>query len=254
MPRLGFSLLILLSSVASVLKADEVKVAVASNFSKPLEALATTFTATTGHELKISAGASGKLYAQIEHGAPFEVLLSADSKTPEKLVAAQLAIADSRFTYALGKLVLWSSNQDYIDAQGAVLQKNEFKHLAIANPKTAPYGAAAWEVLEHLGLTTSLEPKLVQGENISQTYDFVSTGNAELGFVAWSQVVQAGGLKQGSVWQIPDRFYSPIQQDAVLLTKGQNNPAAKALLAFLKTPAAQKLITEAGYGLPTAAN
>lgn len=252
MPRLGFSLLILLSSVASVLKADEVKVAVASNFSKPLEALATTFTATTGHELKISAGASGKLYAQIEHGAPFEVLLSADSKTPEKLVAAQLAIADSRFTYALGKLVLWSSNQDYIDAQGAVLQKNEFKHLAIANPKTAPYGAAAWEVLEHLGLTTSLEPKLVQGENISQTYDFVSTGNAELGFVAWSQVVQAGGVKQGSVWQIPDRFYSPIQQDAVLLTKGQNNPAAKALLAFLKTPAAQKLITEAGYGLPTA--
>ncbi|MFM2319223.1 MAG: molybdate transporter substrate-binding protein [Pseudomonadota bacterium] len=252
MPRLGFSLLILLSSVASVLKADEVKVAVASNFSKPLEALATAFTATTGHELKISAGATGKLYAQIEHGAPFEVLLSADSKTPEKLVTAQLAIADSRFTYALGKLVLWSSNQDYIDAQGAVLQKNEFKHLAIANPKTAPYGAAAWEVLEHLGLTTSLESKLVQGENISQTYDFVSTGNAELGFVAWSQVVQAGGLKQGSVWQIPDRFYAPIQQDAVLLTKGQNNPAAKALLAFLKTPAAQKLITEAGYGLPTA--
>lgn len=251
MPRLGFSLLILLSSMASVLKADEVTVAVASNFSKPLEALATAFTATTGHELKISAGATGKLYAQIEHGAPFEVLLSADSKTPEKLIAAQLAIADSRFTYALGKLVLWSSTQNYIDAQGRVLQKNEFKHLAIANPKTAPYGAAAQEVLEHLGLTKTLEAKLVQGENISQTYDFVSTGNAELGFVAWSQVAQAGVLKQGSVWQIPDRLYSPIQQDAVLLTKGQNNPAAKALLAFLKTPAAKMLITEAGYGLPT---
>jgi molybdate transport system substrate-binding protein len=251
MPRLGFSLLILLSSMASVLNADEVTVAVASNFAKPLEALAAAFKAKTGHELKISAGATGKLYAQIEHGAPFEVLLSADSKTPEQLVAAQLAIADSRFTYALGKLVLWSSNQDYIDAQGAVLQKNEFKHLAIANPKTAPYGAAAQEVLEHLGLTKALEAKLVQGENISQTYDFVSTGNAELGFVAWSQVAQAGVLKQGSVWQIPDGFYSPIQQDAVLLTKGQNNPAAKALLAFLKTPAAQMLITEAGYGLPT---
>lgn len=237
---------------SSSLWADEVQVAVASNFSKPLETLATAFKAKSGHELKISAGATGKLYAQIENGAPFEVFLSADSKTPKKLVDAQLAVADSQFTYALGKLVLWSSTKDSIDAQGEVLKKNEFKHLAIANPKTAPYGAAALEVLEHLGLTKTLEAKLVQGENISQTYDFVSTGNADLGFVAWSQVEKDGVLKDGSVWQVPEDLYKPIQQDAVLLTKGKDNTAAKALLDFLKTPEAQKLITDAGYGLPKA--
>ncbi len=236
----------------SMLSADEVQVAVASNFSKPLETLATAFKAKSGHDLKVSAGATGKLYAQIENGAPFEVFLSADNKTPKKLVDAQLAVADSQFTYALGKLVLWSSSKDTIDAQGAVLQKNEFKHLAIANPKTAPYGAAALEVLEHLGLMQTLEAKLVQGENISQAYDFVSTGNAELGFVAWSQVAQDGVLKEGSVWQVPENLYQPIQQDAVLLTKGKNSTAAQALLDFLKTPAAQKLITDAGYSLPKA--
>lgn len=236
----------------SMLSADEVQVAVASNFSKPLETLATAFKAKSGHDLKVSAGATGKLYAQIENGAPFEVFLSADSKTPKKLVDAQLAVANSQFTYALGKLVLWSSSKDTIDAQGEVLQKNEFKHLAIANPKTAPYGAAALEVLEHLGLMQTLEAKLVQGENISQTYDFVSTGNAELGFVAWSQVAQGGVLKEGSVWQVPENLYQPIQQDAVLLTKGKNSTAAQALLDFLKTPAAQKLIADAGYSLPKA--
>lgn len=249
---------LLLSFVMSVclcsaqLSADEVQVAVASNFSKPLETLATAFKASSGHELKISAGATGKLYAQIENGAPFDVFLSADSKTPKKLVEAQLAVADSQFTYALGKLVLWSSTKDTVDAQGAVLQKGEFKHLAMANPKTAPYGAAALEVLDHLGLTQTLAAKLVQGENISQTYDFVSTSNAELGFVAWAQVVQNGILKEGSVWQVPESLYQPIQQDAVLLTKGKNNTAAQALLAFFKTPAAQKIITDAGYALPKA--
>ncbi|TXH67034.1 MAG: molybdate ABC transporter substrate-binding protein [Thiothrix sp.] len=227
----------------------EVQVAVAANFSKPLEVLATAFKASSGHELNMSAGASGKLYAQIENGAPFEVFLSADSKTPQKLVEAQLAVAESQFTYALGKLVLWSSTQDYIDPQGEVLKKQEFKHLAIANPQTAPYGAAAVEALDHLGLKKSLESKLVQGENISQTYDFVSTGNAELGFVAWSQVAQEGVLKAGSVWQIPEDLYTPIQQDAVLLLKGKDNKAAQAFLDFLKTPQAQQLITKAGYGL-----
>lgn len=236
----------------SMLSANEVQVAVASNFSKPLETLATAFKAKSGHDLKVSAGATGKLYAQIENGAPFEVFLSADSKTPKKLVDAQLAVADSQFTYALGKLVLWSSSKDTIDAQGEVLQRNEFKYLAIANPKTAPYGAAALEVLEHLGLAQTLEAKLVQGENISQAYEFVSTGNAELGFVAWSQVVQDGVLKEGSVWQVPENLYQPIQQDAVLLTKGKNSTAAQALLAFLKTPEAQKLIADAGYSLPKA--
>lgn len=249
MKKYLLTLLMVVGSGMGALQADEVQVAVASNFSKPLETLATAFKTVSGHELKISAGATGKLYAQIENGAPFEVFLSADSNTPKKLVDAHLAVADSQFTYALGKLVLWSSKQGYIDAQGKVLNKNEFKHLAIANPKTAPYGAAALQVLAHLGLTPSLEAKIVQGENISQTYEFVSTGNAELGFVAWSQVAPDGALKDGSVWQVPEDLYQPIQQDAVLLTKGKANIAAKALLDFLKTPAAQKLITEAGYGL-----
>lgn len=240
------------SSAISTLSAAEIKVAVASNFSKPLEALAQAFKASSGHELKISVGATGKLYAQIENGAPFEVLLSADSNTPQKLIDAQLAVAGSQFTYALGKLALWSSSNDYVDAKGEVLAKNEFKHLAIANPRTAPYGAAALEVLDHLGLAKTLESKLVQGENISQTYDFVSTGNAELGFVAWSQIEKAGSLKAGSVWQVPEDLYQAIQQDAVLLTKGKANPAAQDFLTFLKTSAAQQLILDAGYSLPKA--
>lgn len=252
MNRLLLTLGLLATSSLLALQADEVQVAVASNFSKPLGLLAEKFKATSGHELKVSAGATGKLYAQIENGAPFEVFLSADSKTPKKLVDAQLAVADSQFTYALGKLVLWSNSKDYVDEKGEVLTKGEFKHIAIANPKTAPYGAAALEVLEHLGLTKTLEPKQVQGENISQTYEFVSTGNAELGFVVWSQVAQDGALKEGSVWQVPDELYKPIQQDAVLLIKGKDNSAAKALLDFLKTPEAQKLITDAGYALPKA--
>ncbi|HPY40945.1 MAG TPA: molybdate ABC transporter substrate-binding protein, partial [Thiolinea sp.] len=156
MKKLLLSLVLLNVLSSAFLKADEVQVAVASNFSKPLENLASAFKASSGHDLKISAGATGKLYAQIENGAPFEVFLSADSKTPKKLVEAQLAVADSQFTYALGKLVLWSSTQDYVDAQGEVLKKNGFKHIALANPNTAPYGAAALEVLEHLGLTKAL--------------------------------------------------------------------------------------------------
>ena len=244
------SLVLISHAYAAALNADEVQVAVASNFSKPLEILAPVFKASSGHDLKVSTGATGKLYAQIENGAPFEVFLSADSKTPKKLVDAQLAVVASQFTYALGKLVLWSSAKDYVDAQGEVLKKNEFKHIAIANPSTAPYGAAALEVLEHLGLTKTLAAKQVQGENISQTYDFVATGNAELGFVAWAQVQQAGQLKDGSVWQVPKDLYQSIQQDAVLLNKGKDKVAAQAFLDFLKTPAAQKLIADSGYGLP----
>lgn len=250
MKRLLLSTLLSSGLGSSMLSADEIKIAVASNFSQPLQILAPVFKAKSGHELKISAGATGKLYAQIENGAPFEIFLSADTKTPKKLVDAQLAVADSQFTYALGKLVLWSSHKDYIDAKGDVLKKNEFKHIAIANPNTAPYGAAAAEVLEHLGLTKALTTKLVQGENISQTFDFVSTGNAELGFVAWSQVQTAGVLTSGSAWQVPEDLYTPIQQDAVLLNKGKDKLAAQVFLDFLKAPEAQQLITAVGYGLP----
>lgn len=231
--------------------ADEVYVAVASNFSKPLQAIAEKFKAASGHELKISAGATGKLYAQIANGAPFEVFLSADSKTPTKLVEEKLAEADSQFTYAFGKLVLWSSTEGYVDDKGEVLSTGAFKHLAIANPKTAPYGEAGMAVMEKLGLTAAITPKLVTGENITQTFDFVSTGNAELGFVALSQVQQDGKLKSGSAWIVPAEMYQPMAQDAVLLTKGKDNAAAQALLEFLKGEEAQTIISSYGYEIPS---
>ncbi|UOG90959.1 MAG: molybdate ABC transporter substrate-binding protein [Candidatus Thiothrix sulfatifontis] len=230
--------------------ADEVQVAVASNFTKPLEAIAEKFKAASGHELKISAGATGKLYAQIENGAPFEVFISADSKTPKKLVEAKMAEADSQFTYAFGTLVVWSSKEGYVDDKGDVLKKGEFQHLAIANPKTAPYGEAGMAVMEKLGLTAAITPKLVTGENITQTYDFVSTGNAELGFVALSQVSKANKLKSGSAWVVPQEMYKPLSQDAVLLSKGKDSAAAKALLEFLKGDDAQAIMTSYGYALP----
>ncbi|MGB5599698.1 MAG: molybdate ABC transporter substrate-binding protein, partial [Thiothrix litoralis] len=178
------------------------------------------------------------------------VFISADSKTPKKLVEAKLAEADTQFTYAFGKLVLWSSTEGYVDDKGEVLRKGDFKHLAIANPKTAPYGTAGLEVLTKLGLSTALTPKLVQGENISQTFDFVSTGNAELGLVALAQVQKDGKLKAGSAWNVPDDLYAPITQDAVLLDKGKDNAAAKALLDYLKGDEAKAIISAYGYGIP----
>ncbi|SDZ94161.1 molybdate transport system substrate-binding protein [Thiothrix caldifontis] len=230
--------------------ADEVQVAVASNFTKPLEAIAEKFKAASGHDLKISAGATGKLYAQIENGAPFEVFISADSKTPKKLVEAKMAEADSQFTYAFGKLALWSSTEGYVDDKGEVLTKGDFKHLAIANPKTAPYGEAAMGIFGKLGITDTITPKLVTGENITQTYDFVSTGNAELGFVALSQVQKEGKLKSGSAWVVPQDMYTPLSQDAVLLSSAKDSASAKALLEFLKGEEAQTVISSYGYGLP----
>ena len=240
-------------SINAVYAAD-VQVAVASNFSKPLEEIATKFKAASGHDLKISAGATGKLYAQVENGAPFEVFISADSKTPKKLVEANLAQADSQFTYAFGNLVLWSNQADLVDDKGEVLKSDKFKHLAVANPKTAPYGTAAMEVLDKLHLTETLSPKFVQGENITQTYDFVSTGNAELGFVALSQVQKDGKLKTGSAWLVPHDFYQPLAQDAVLLAKGKDSAAAQAFLAYLKQADAQTIMQAYGYTLPEKAS
>jgi molybdate transport system substrate-binding protein len=246
----GLCIGISLAISTNALYADEVQVAVASNFSKPLEDIASKFKAASGHDLKISAGATGKLYAQVENGAPFEVFISADHKTPKKLVEAKLAEADSQFTYAFGNLVLWSHQANVVDEQGEVLKSDKFKHIAIANPKTAPYGTAAMEVITHLNLQDALTPKIVQGENITQTYDFVSTDNAELGFVALSQVQKDGKLKAGSVWLVPHTLYQPLAQDAVLLSKGKDNAAAKALLAYLKQDEAQAIMQQYGYTLP----
>jgi molybdate transport system substrate-binding protein len=231
-------------------QAGEVQVAVASNFTAPMQVLAGVFERETGHTVRMSFGASGKFYAQIKHGAPFEVLLSADDEKPAQLEKDALTVPGSRFTYALGTLVLWSPQAGVVDAKGEVLAKGAFQKLAIAAPKLAPYGAAAMDVLNAMGVLAAVQPKLVQGENIAQTYQFVSTGNAELGFVALSQVMKDGVLSAGgSAWIVPANLHRPIRQDAVLLAKGRGNVAAEALLAYLKTDKTKTLLRAYGYGL-----
>ena len=231
---------------ASVL-ADEVQVAVAANFTAPMKLIAAEFEKDTGHKAVLSFGSTGKFYSQIINGAPFGVLLSADDETPARLEKENAAVDGSRFTYAIGKLVLWSADPGKVDAQGEVLKKGNFKKLAIAAPKLAPYGAAAIATLTKLGLLASLEPKLVTGESIAQAFSFVSTGNAELGFVALSQVYENGKLKSGSAWIVPASLHSPIRQEAVLLTHAKDNKAAVALLAFLKTEKAKAVVRSFGY-------
>jgi len=227
--------------------AGEVQVAVAANFAGPMEKLAEQFQKDTGHKAVVASGATGKFYAQIRNGAPFEVLLSADDETPARLEAEGQVVARSRFTYAVGRLVLWSARANYVDATGAVLKTGDFMHLAIANPKTAPYGAAAVAVIDKLGLTARLQPRLVQGENIAQAFQFASTGNAELGFVAQAQVWRDGKFTAGSGWIVPASMHAPIRQDAALLTRGAKNPAAQALLDYLRTDKAKALIRAYGY-------
>lgn len=227
--------------------AGEVQVAVAANFAAPMEKLAEQFQKDTGHKAILASGATGKFYAQIRHGAPFEVLLSADDDTPARLEAEGHAVANSCFTYAVGRLVLWSAKSGYVDAGGAVLRTGNFKHLAIANPKTAPYGAAAVAVIAKLSLTARLQPRLVQGENIAQAWQFASTGNAELGFVARSQVWRDGAFTTGSGWIVPASMHAPIRQDAALLNRGAKNPAATALLQYLRTDKAKAIIRSYGY-------
>jgi len=228
--------------------ADEVSVAVASNFAGPLAKIGEGFTATTGHVLKVSSGATGKFYSQIVAGAPFEVLVAADDETPKKLIAEGHAVAGTNFTYAIGRLVLWSAQPGFVDDQGAVLASSKFAHLAIANPKLAPYGQAGMEVLKARGLTDAVAPKLVTAESIAQAYQFIATGNAELGFVALSQVAIPGKPATGSSWLVPQSLYGEIRQDAVLLKVGEKNPAAAALLAYLKSAPARSVIQSYGYG------
>ena len=229
--------------------ADEVKVAVAANFTAPIQALAPAFEQATGHKLVASFGATGQIYAQIKNGAPFDVFLSADDSTPAKLESEGDTLPGSRFTYAIGSLVLWSADANYLDGTDAALKAGQFKHLSIANPKAAPYGLAATQVLDKLGLSDAVKSKLVEGQNITQAHQFVSTGNAELGFVALSQVYKDGQVSSGSAWIVPDDMYDPIKQDAVILKQGANNPAAAALVEYLKGPEAAKMIKSFGYKL-----
>lgn len=229
--------------------ADEVQVAVAANFTAPIQAIAKDFEKDTGHKLVAAFGSTGQFYTQIKNGAPFEVFLAADDSTPAKLEQEGDIVTGSRFTYAIGTLALWSAKEGYVDAKGDILKANSWQHLSIANPKTAPYGLAATQVLAKLNLSESTKAKLVEGQNITQAYQFVSTGNAEIGFVALSQIYKDGKLSSGSAWIVPANLHEPIKQDAVILTKGRDNAAAKALVEYLKGPKAAAVIKSFGYEL-----
>lgn len=238
--------LLLIAGALPVL-ADVAQLAVAANFMAPMQKIAANFEASSGHKLQLVSGSTGKFYAQIKNGAPFDLLLAADDETPARLEQERAAVAGSRFTYATGKLALWSASPDRVDAKGEVLRQGKFAHLALANPKLAPYGRAAQETLQALGLYDALQSKLVMGENIAQAQQFVATGNAELGFVALSQVWRDGKFTSGSAWLVPEKLHAPIRQDVVLLQHGRNNAAAAALLKYLQSDATKAVIASYGY-------
>lgn len=254
--------LLALTLVAGGSRADEVTVAVASNFMGPMRELQALFEAASPHRLQLSFGSSGRFHAQVLNGAPFDLLLSADQEVPAALEAAGRTVPGSRFTYAEGRLVLWSPDPALVDAAGEVLQTDGYQRLALANPRLAPYGAAAVEVLQALGLEGATRPRWVMGENIAQAYQFVSTRNAQLGFVAWSQVIDraTGKVGSGSLWQVPATLHAPILQDAVLL-KGAaraagtgaaagESAAAREFRDFLRSEEAAAVIRAWGYEIP----
>ena len=230
-----------------VVHAQAVQVAVASNFTAPMQKIAAAFEQDSAHRLVLSFGATGRFYAQINNGAPFDVLLAADSDTPERLCRENLAVSASRFHYAQGQLVLWSAQAGMVDPRGDVLRTGTFTHLAIANPRLAPYGTAAMQVLDKMQLQSRLQPRLVQGESITQAYQFVASGNAQLGFVAASQIMADGRLVSGSAWMVPPELYAPLLQDAVLLNKGRDSLGARALLSYLKSDKARTIMRAYGY-------
>jgi len=246
MPK-SFVLTLLFVAYATSLRAEQALVAVAANFSAPMQQIALAFQKDTGHQLKLSFGATGGIYAQIKNGGPFDVFLSADQLTPQKIEAEGLGVPQTRFTYATGQLVLWSKQDGLVDDKGQVLRSKNIQRIALANPKLAPYGAAALEAMTQLGLLDELKPKLVQGDNIAQTYQFVSTQNAQLGFVALSQVFADGKITSGSGWVLPSSLYKPILQDAILLKNGKDNSAAKALMLYMKGDKAKEMIKRFGY-------
>jgi molybdate transport system substrate-binding protein len=236
-------------SLCGIVGAEEVHLAVAANFIEPVKNIAREFERDTGNAVTVTSGATAKFYAQIKSGAPFDMLLAADETTPQRLENEGAAVAGSRFTYAIGKLVLWSAQGGMVDSEGKVLAKGNFEHISIASPAAAPYGAAAVETLRSLKLFDVLQPKLVQGENIGQAFQFVMSGNAPLGFVAMSQVFENGKLKSGSAWIVPANLYKPIRQDAIILAYGKDKPAVLAFNQYLKGDAARQVIRSFGYDL-----
>lgn len=231
----------------AVAEAGEVKVAVASNFLKPLEKLAKSFGNSSGHSVIISAGSTGKLYAQIVRGAPFEVFLAANAREPERLEQEGMTVPGSRFTYALGKLILWSAKPGIAPKDSLIT--DQYDRIALANPKLAPYGKAALQVLDRLGIAGNAREKLITGETVSQVHQFAAAGNVDFGFIALSQLALLKDNKKGSVWIVPDDLYDPIKQQAVLLNRGESNPAAKAFLAFMESGFARDEIGKLGYGM-----
>jgi molybdate transport system substrate-binding protein len=236
---------LLLALCAHCAAADAVYVAVATNFTNAMEALVVRFEHGTGHRVLPSFGSTGSLYAQIKNGAPFEAFFSADAERPRLLEQEGVAVAGSRFLYAVGRVALWSPRPGYVDEGGRILERGDFRHIAIANPDVAPYGAAAREILQARGLWDALQPRLVRGQDIGQAYSFVYTGNAELGFVAWAQLKKPEGEVEGSYWLVPDSLHEPIAQEAVLL---RDTPAARALIEFVKSPEAREIVRSFGYG------
>ena len=245
------TVLLALSVFSAPAQAEEARAAVASNFLTTLRILVNSFGHKTNHQIVIISGSSGKLYAQIQHGAPFDLFFSADQHRPELLEEEGTAIKGSRFPYALGRLTLWSPEANFIHSDVKnTLTHQSFAHLAIANPKTAPYGRAAEQTLRSLRLWEKIKPRLVYGENIAQTFQFVSSQNAELGFVAHSQVLSSNIHQLGSRWDVPPTLHDPVIQEAVLLNRGATNLAARAFLEYMKTPSGQTIIRRHGYGIP----
>lgn len=232
-------------------QAQDVMVAVAANFAAPVRQITAAFERDTRHRVVVAIGSTGSLYAQIRHGAPFHVLLAADAVTAQRLEQEALAVAGSRMTYAVGRLALWSAKPGVVDDQGQVLRTGRFERLAIANPRLAPYGMAATQVMERLGVHTALRAKWVQGESVGQVHQFVASGNAALGFVALSQIQVDGQIAQGSAWVIPSELHDPIRQDAALLMPGRDHAGARAFLAYLRSAPAQAIIRAHGYLIPS---
>jgi molybdate transport system substrate-binding protein len=252
--KLRLMLAIASAHFLAVAHAGEVTVAVAANFTAPMQKIAQAFEQDTGHKAQLAFGSTGKFYAQIKNGAPFAALLAADDETPERLDKEGLAVTGTRFTYATGRLALWSKSPNLVDDKGEVLRspnldKLGIQKIAMADPKLAPYGAAAMEVIHKMGVQANVVPKLVQGESIGQTYQFVSTENAQLGFVALSQISLSGRITQGSAWVVPQSMHTPLKQDAVLLNVGKDNAAALALLKYLQGDKAKTIIRQYGYAL-----
>lgn len=241
---------LLFGAIVQPAAAGEVNAAVAANFTAPVQQIVELFQKETGHTVKLSFGSSGKFYAQIKEGAPFDVFLAADEKNPGLLEQEGLAVAGTRFVYALGKLVLWSAKPGLVDDRGAVLSHGNYNKIAYADPKLAPYGLAAQEALQKMNLWDKVQGKLVTGESIAQAYQFAASGNADLAFIALSQITKDGKITEGSWWIVPADMYNPINQAAIRLTAAKDKAAAQAFLKFLKSEKAVAIIRSFGYELP----